>query len=149
MGPIVARSRYLALVGVACAVVAALLAFAGAAVKIVKLVVALVGGDVGGLALALLQSLDAILIGAALLIIAVGIYELFIGALDVPDGIQSASFDALKNRLAGIAVLVMAVIFVERLETSSDAHLIVADGLAVALVSAALIALSRSNKPKT
>jgi uncharacterized membrane protein YqhA len=147
MRRLVAQSRMLALGGVVCAVAAALLAFIGAAIKLAKLVVQLVHGDVATLPLGLVQALDVILIGAGLLIIAIGIYELFVGRLEVPDGIQAASFDALKNKLAGIAVLVMVVSFIERLETVEDPRDVLASGVAVALVSAALIAFARPHKP--
>jgi uncharacterized membrane protein YqhA len=143
MRRLVELSRYLVLGGVVAALIAVVLAFIAAALKVVKIAQLLLHGD-AGITLGLLQAIDVILIGAALLIIAVGIYELFVGALTLPAGLGGHDFDALKHKLASVVVIVMAVVFVERLESSTDARDILASGTSIALVSAVLIAFTRA-----
>ena len=142
MRRLVEHARFLVLGGVVAALVAVVLAFVAAALKISKIVLQLAHGDVA-ITLGLLQTIDVILIGAALLIIAVGIYELFIGALTLPEGLGTHGFEALKQKLASVVVIVMAVHFVERLESQPDPRDILASGVAIALVSAVLIVFAR------
>ena len=50
-----------------------------------------------------------------ILMTAIGLYELFIGELTVPDFLRVETLHQLKARLAGVVILVMAVKFVEKL----------------------------------
>lgn len=146
MRRLVEQSRFLVLGGVLVALVSVVVAFAAAAVKLAQLTLHLVHGD-ASVTLGLLKTIDVILIGAALLIVAIGIYELFIGELDLPKGLGGLAFDALKRKLASVVVLVMAVNFVERLETQDDPRDLLASGVAIAMLSAVMIWFSRGNKP--
>jgi uncharacterized membrane protein YqhA len=143
---IVAASRYLALAGVFFGLIASLTAFAWGGVKTVLLVVKLAHGEMPGMAVGLVQVMDAFLIASGLLIFALGLYELFIGEIDLPAWLLIPDLDALKSKLAGVIIMVMAVAFLERLETQAEAHDILASGVAVALVSVALIALGWKRK---
>jgi len=136
------NSRFLALGGVVASLAAVILAFAAAGLKLFKVLLQLLRGD-PAVTLGLLQSVDTVLIGAALLIMALGIYELFVGPLQLPRGIGASDFEALKQKLAGVVVLVMAVIFVERLETTDDPRAILGTGAAIAVMTGVLIWFTR------
>jgi uncharacterized membrane protein YqhA len=141
---LVARTRYVALLGVACSFAASLVAFAWTGVKLVRAASHMLQGETEGQLVALVQVMDATLIAAGLLIFAFGLYQLFIGQIEAPEGLAIDSLDALKARLAGIVVLVLAVEFLRRLETGIAPLELVYTALAIALVSAALIALART-----
>jgi uncharacterized membrane protein YqhA len=136
------QSRFLVLGGVVVALGAVVLAFAAGVLKVVKVAGELIHGD-AGITLGLLQTIDVILIGAALLITAVGLYELFVGDLTLPHGLGGHGFDALKQKLASVVLIVMAVHFVERLESQHDPRDILASGAAIALVSGVLVVFAR------
>jgi uncharacterized membrane protein YqhA len=130
--------RYLALVGVLFGVVAAATAFAWGGVKTVRVLGHIAAGDASGVPLQLVQVMDAFLIAAGLLIFSFGIYELFIGGLSVTRALLIDDLDELKAKLLGVVVMVMAVSFLERLETGEDSRALLAAGASVALVVAAL-----------
>jgi len=136
-----AATRYIALIGVVFGLLASLAAFGWGASKTIGVVVRLIQGNSAGTAVALVQVMDGFLIAAGLLIFALGLYELFIGELDLPDWLTIRNLDALKSKLAGVVTMVMAVAFLERLETAAEPREILYSGVAVALVSTALIAL--------
>jgi uncharacterized membrane protein YqhA len=138
---IIAATRYFALIGVIFGLLAALAAFGWGASKTISVVVKLVQGQTAGTAVALVQIMDGFLIAAGLLIFGLGLYELFIGELDLPDWLTIKNLDALKSKLAGIVMMVMVVSFLEMLETHDQPRDILFTGVAVALVSAPLIAL--------
>jgi uncharacterized membrane protein YqhA len=140
---LIESSRYLAVVGVVFGLVAAAAAFGWDGVKTVALVWQLVRGDPTAFAPRLLRVMDSALIAAGLLIFSLGLYELFIGKLQLPEWLVIEDLDTLKARLAGIVVLVMAVEFVERLETEAVPLDLLYTGLAVAVVSAPLLLYRR------
>jgi uncharacterized membrane protein YqhA len=140
---LVASTRYLALAGVVFGLVAALAAFAWGGIKTVHVVIELVHGRLDGMAVHLLQVMDGLLIAAGLLIFALGLYELFIGEADLPSWLVIGDLDALKGKLVGVVVMVLAVAFVERFEGGGDSLGILEAGAGVALVSAVLVWMSK------
>lgn len=140
---LIGASRFFAVVGVVCALALALLAFAWAGRKVVVLCAMILRGESAGIVVGLVQGMDAILIGAGLLVFALGLHELFISSLPLPAWLAVNDFDALKAKLASVVTLVMAVSFLERLETADDPRDLLFSGIAVALVSGSLIAFSR------
>lgn len=143
MSRIVASSRYLALAGVVFGIIAALAAFAWGGLKTVLIVIKLVKGELDGMAVGLVQIMDGFLIAAGLLIFALGLYELFVGEIQLPAWLTIRDLDALKGKLAGVIVMVIAVTFLERLE-SGDARVLEA-GVGAALVSAVLVWMAKKS----
>ncbi|HEX8954580.1 MAG TPA: YqhA family protein [Polyangia bacterium] len=143
MNRVVASARYLALIGVAFGLVAALAAFGWGGYKTIALVLKLLRGDVDGMAVGLVQVMDGFLIAAGLLIFALGLYELFIGEMALPAWLVVRDLDALKGKLAGVIVMVMAVTFLERLENLESARGLLEAGVSVALVSAVLVWMAK------
>jgi uncharacterized membrane protein YqhA len=144
MKRIVASSRYLALAGVVFGLVAAMAAFVWGGLKTVLLVIRLAHAELDGIAVGLVQIMDGFLIGAGLLIFALGLYELFIGEIELPAWLKIDDLDALKAKLAGVIVMVIAVTFLERLE-SADAHGLLEAGVGAALVSAVLVWMAKKS----
>ncbi len=145
MSRFVAATRYLALAGVLFGLVAALAAFAWGGVKTILLVIKLGHGELDGMAVGLVQVMDGFLIAAGLLIFALGLYELFIGEIALPGWLVIKDLDALKGKLAGVIVMVMAVTFLERLENLESARGLLESGVSVALVSAVLVWMAKKS----
>jgi uncharacterized membrane protein YqhA len=136
------KSRYLVVIAVLACLVAALGAFGWGALKTWHAVAFLVesgGKDPLG-AIKFIELMDAFLIATALLIFAIGLYELFIEEVTMPGWLTIHSLDDLKAKLANIIVLVMAVNFLSHLVEWRDARETLEYALAVSAVSVALIA---------
>jgi uncharacterized membrane protein YqhA len=136
------KSRYLVVIAVFASLAAALAAFGWGAFKAWHAVAFLFesgGKDPLG-AIRFIELMDAFLIATALLIFAIGLYELFIGDLAMPGGLEIHSLHDLKAKLASVIVLVLAVNFLSHLVEWQNARETLEFGLAVAVVAAALIA---------
>jgi uncharacterized membrane protein YqhA len=87
----------------------------------------------------LLQVLDLYLIGTVLIITAVGLYELFIGDVQLPGWLVIRSLSDLKTKIVEVIVLVIGIKFVEKLVTVKDPIDVLWYGLGSAAVMAVLI----------
>lgn len=122
-----------------------------AVAKTVKLVGDLLDGGwrTSAALVALLQAVDVYLLAVVLLIVAVGLYELFIDDLDLPGWLVVHSFDELKKSIIDVLVVFVAVRGIEELFTTPDA----ADRLmsvgAVALLIGALTFFKWRPTPKS
>jgi uncharacterized membrane protein YqhA len=59
-----------------------------------------------------IEIVDSFLLATVFLIIAIGLYELFIdSSLELPDWLEIKSLDDLKGKLVGVVIIVLAVIF--------------------------------------
>jgi uncharacterized membrane protein YqhA len=88
--------------------------------------------------------LDAFLVAAVLLIVAVGTYGLFIAPLDdIPEALVVGSLQALKARFASMLILLMTVTFAEHLLSWNDPSNTLIFGGAIAIVSLTLVGYSR------
>jgi uncharacterized membrane protein YqhA len=139
---ILEKSRYLALIGIIPMLVASLAAFAWGLVQTMQVVVlgfTSLGTD-KGLVLGFLLIVVIFLIATTLLIFTISLYELFIGEIDAPEWMIAHSLNDLKIKLSSMMVLVMAIKFLETLMKGGNAQDLFWMGLAVAVVSAVLIA---------
>lgn len=145
-------SRGLVLIPVIVLVISALAAFAyGAALLIWSLIQVVphpfpVGHKLG----LFLLDIDLFLVGATLLISAIGFYELFISKVDaggpgaaMPTWLVMRDLNDLKARVVSMLVLVAAVSFVDVVVGFTGGHDILYLGGAVALVIVALTAFLR------
>jgi uncharacterized membrane protein YqhA len=145
---ILERSRYLAIIGVLCLLLASLAAFAWGALKtynVLILIVSSLGTD-KAIAIKLIEIVDAFLVATAILIVTVSLYELFIGEINVPEWMLAHSLYELKGKLSSMIVLVMAVKFLEMFMEAKDANELLLRAAAVTLVSAMLIAFGYFGK---
>jgi uncharacterized membrane protein YqhA len=122
---------------------AATLAFGG--FSVFRLLFDLVqAGDFGNkaakmLALGFIETADLFLLGTVFLIIALGLCELFIDeTIPVPGWLVIRTLDDLKNKLIGVIVVVMAVVFLGHVVNWHGEPEILYLGAAIALVIAAL-----------
>ena len=87
----------------------------------------------------LLQVLDLYLIGTVLLITAIGLYELFVGNVQLPDWLVIRTLSDLKTKIVEVIVLVIGIKFVEKLVTAKEPIDVLWYGLGSAAVMAVLI----------
>jgi uncharacterized protein (TIGR00645 family) len=145
---ILEKSRYLALIGIIPLLVASVAAFAWGLVQTVQVVVlgfASLGTD-KALILGFLLIVDIFLIATTLLIFTISLYELFIGEISTPRWMVANSLNDLKVKLSSMMVLVLAIKFLEIFMKGGNAQDMFWMGLAVALVSAVLIAFGYFGK---
>lgn len=144
MKKILAGTRYLAVIGAAALLVSALGAFAWGVAKTVEalsLITTSLGTD-AGITVVLIEIVDAFLIATTLLVFALGIYEMVVSDLPLPGWMEIHNLHDLKSKLGGLLVLVMAVKFAEKLVEWKDGLQTLYFALAIALVSAVLIAFN-------
>jgi uncharacterized membrane protein YqhA len=142
------RSRYLAFIGIISLLVASFAAFAWGTIKTVTttlLIFQTLGSD-ASITIELIELVDSFLIATAILIFAASLYELFIGKLDLPDWMLAHDLYELKAKLSSMIVLVMAVKFLSNLIELKDGMEILQRGIAVAIMSAVLIAFGYFGK---
>jgi len=156
--PILNASRYLVLAAVLGSLAAALALYAyGVAETVVVIVETIAKADVsskGGkaLALAFIEIVDLFLLGTVLLMIALGFYELFIDSdLKLPEWLQIRTFDDLKNKLVGVVIVVLGVMFLGFVVGWDGTRDLLGIGVAIALVIAALtyfLSIVKGGKPE-
>lgn len=131
------QARYLVLIAVAGMTVLSLATFAWAIAKTAKLFGALLdGGWRGDVALVdLLSVIEMYLLAIVQLIVVIGLYELFVGDLDVPNWLEVSSLDDLKKSIIDVLVLFLGVKGIEGL-VEADRPL---DALMLVGATAALI----------
>lgn len=145
MASVLDGARYFAVIGAATALVLSLASYAWSIVKAVSFVDSLLGGssedDVA--LVKLFAAVDVILIGTVMLIIGLGLWELFVHDLDVPPALATTSFDDLKAKIATTLVLVLVVQFLENLVQQPTADELLKRGVAVTLVGLLLVVFAR------
>ena len=145
---ILEKSRYLAIVGVISLLAAAIAAFAWGTFEtyhVVMLVIGSLGKD-PAIAVEFIEIVDSFLIATAILIFTISLYELFIADIDVPEWMVAHDLYELKSKLSSMVVLVMGVKFVQKVLDVKDPSDLLQTGLAIAVVSAVLIAFSYFGK---
>ena len=141
---LIEKSRYLTYIGVIGLLVGSLAAFYSGAEKIVKVwQTALQPHETSNPTLyMLLESLDSFLIAIALIVVSVGLYDLFIGELEVPEWMLVDNLDDLKAKFSFVLIPIMAVKFVQKLLQSESSLETLYYGIAVAVVAVALTAFN-------
>jgi uncharacterized membrane protein YqhA len=145
---ILEKSRYLAFIGILPLLIASLAAFVWGMLQtfqVVTLLISSLGGD-KDITVGFIKILDIFLIATAMLLFTVSLYKLFIGEISAPPWMLASDLYELKGKLSSMVVLVMAVKFLELFMQNGDAIEFALRGLAVALVSAVLIAFGHFGK---
>lgn len=146
MKAVLERSRYLVSIASIASVLLAIIAFVWAIAAGGELVHDLIvneGWKVGkGTIAELLGVLDLLLIGTTLVVLAVGLWELFVSDLDEPAWLQISTLDDLKVKVAELIVLVVAVKFFESALLAKAASDVLYYAGAVALIGGTLIAFT-------
>ncbi len=144
----VEKSKGLILIAVASSLMASAAAFLWGMIKTFAVIINFVlsyGQDPLGV-IALLELMDIFLIATVLFIFAMGMYELFIESISLPEWLIIRNLHDLKVKLSSVIVLVMGIIFLEHLVEWKDPAGTLFFGIAVTFVSASLIAFSYFGK---
>lgn len=144
MENLLSKSKHLILIAVIASFIASAAAFLWGAAKVIFLIINIVKsyGKDPLTAIALIEVMDTFLIAAALLMFAAGIYQLSIEAISLPEWLVVNNLQDFKTKLSSIAILIMVFIFIRHLVEWRDPQGTYYFGIAVALVSASLIASS-------
>ena len=101
-----------------------------------------------GLILAFIELTDLFLLATVLYVMAIGLFELFVDdRLDLPHWLEIHDLNDLKEKLIGVLVVVMGVVFLGQVVTWDGERDLLRYGAGNALVITALTWFL-SNKPK-
>jgi uncharacterized membrane protein YqhA len=145
MGKLLEKSKYLGIIGVISLLLASVAAFLWGAVKTVAAILSIAAsyGKDPYIAVSLIELVDSFLIATALFVFAVSMYEMYIEKIALPEWMLANNLPELKEKLGGVIILVMVVTFLEHLVEWKAPYDSMLFAIAVGIVSAALIALSR------
>ncbi len=144
MRKLLEKSNYLVLIAVFSSLLASVAAFVWGAVKSVKVIIDIIVniGSESNFTVPLIEVMDIFLIATVLFIFSLGMYELFIGKLSLPQWLVIKNLHDLKVKLSSVVIMVMGIHFLKHLVEWQDPQGTLFFGLSVAVVSAALIAFS-------
>lgn len=139
--PAVEHVRFVSTIGAATALLLSAVTYIWALAKGVDFVrLLLVEGLSSDKALVkLFESIDSILIATVLMIVGLGLWELFVHDLDLPPALTTTSFGQLKRQTAGTLLLVLVVRFLEISITRPAPDELMAQGVTTALVGGLLL----------
>ncbi len=147
-------SRYLMIIAVIGVLLAATALLVYGAITTVDLIRdTIVAGNVSvkdakSLAITAVTLVDVYLLSAALLIIGLGLYELFIDDnLPLPTWLSVNDLDGLKYKLASVLIIVLAVLFLEQVVAWNGEWTLLALAGSITLVIGVLILYMRSKGP--
>jgi len=141
---IISASRYLIIVAVICIFVIGLALLVYGASETYVLVTHLFNDGVNAksaksLVLSAIELVDLFLLATVLFVIAIGLYELFIDDnLPLPAWLEIHTLDDLKDKLIGVVIVVMGVLFLGQAISWDGQRDLLGFGAAIALVVAAL-----------
>jgi uncharacterized membrane protein YqhA len=150
---IISASRYLIVIAVVCIFATATTLLCYGALETYTQIAKLFSGETAkgakGLILAAIELVDLFLLATVLYVIAVGLYELFIDDnLPLPAWLEIHNLDDLKDKLIGVVVVVMGVLFLGELIAWDGQSNLLGLGGGIALVIAALTYFVSQKKPK-
>ncbi len=155
MKKIIASSRYVISAASVGAFIASLLLLVVALAQLIQVVgrtmvnFRATVADPKSLTIVLVNNIDLFLLSAGFYIIGLGFYELFVDdKIPLPEWLEINDFDDLKTNLVGIIIVVIAVAFLGRVIDWKAGDDILALGVAVGLVIAALTYFAKGNRGK-
>lgn len=145
MNTLLSASRFMIILAVIGAMIAAITVLVYGFAETIQLVVTTIEkGEVSrkgakALSIEFIEIVDLYLLGTVFLIISVGLYELFIDSnVNLPGWLEIKTLDDLKNKLIGVVVVVLAVLFLGQVVVWDGTRDLFGYGVAIALVIAAL-----------
>lgn len=150
MGNALSQTKFIVLLGVAGLLVASIAAYLVAIVETVNLV-SFVLTNFGDPHLEIeevyfIKLVDGFLVATGLLIFGLGLYEIFIQPLNVPNALKFTTIGQLKTSLANIIILTLAVSFLAFVQEGDDAQSILLKGAGIAIVIIALVFFARASE---
>jgi uncharacterized membrane protein YqhA len=139
---LIEKSKNLILIAVASSLLASAIAFVLGMMKTLTVVINLVTsyGKNPFAAIELIELMDIFLIATVLFIFSLGMYELFIDSVNLPEWLIIRNLHDLKVKLSSVIILVMSITFLKRLVEWEDPQGTFYFGLAIAVVTVSLIA---------
>jgi uncharacterized membrane protein YqhA len=140
-------NRYLILLSVFFILITALIAFIYASVETAGLWWYLISHhwQVDNIDFHFIEVIENFLVAIALLILGIGLYELFIEPINLPEPLKVNNFHELKSNLGNVILLNMVVIFFGDLAEGEEPQDLVLTALAISIISAILIWFSQSS----
>ncbi len=140
MKRVLENSRYVVLIAVVSLLVAAIATFLWGAVQTFFLIGKFIATPMDtALIVPIVQLMDLFLLGTVLLVFALGLHELFIQKLDMPEWLEIDDLKKLKGKLSDVVVLILGIKFLEKLIDSKSAQDTLMTGVGVAVVIGALV----------
>ncbi len=153
---ILSRSRYLIFIAVVAILVAATSLLCYGAVETIGVVRGLLDpsqeGAKGakGVILAFIELTDLFLLATVLYVIAIGLFELFVdNRLELPHWLEIRTLDDLKQKLIGVMIVVLGVVFLGQVVTWDGQRDLLGFGGGIALVIASLTWFLSARPKKT
>jgi uncharacterized membrane protein YqhA len=140
MRSILENMKYLVMVAVLALLVAAFAAFGWGVFKTGDIIIKLVSNQTTAPIVLFIELIDIFMVATSLVIFSMALYELFVGKLNLPDWLIILNLQQLKEMLASLIILILAIKFLSEFAVSKDGGNILAKGLGAAVVIAALIA---------
>lgn len=152
---LLSSSRYLVLIAVIGTFLASLTLLIFGGISVVQLIGdtvmhAQITSKTGkALTLGFIEAIDLFLLGTVFFMISLGLYELFIDdSIPVPDWLEIHTLDDLKDKLIGVIVVVMGVVFLGHVIKWHGEQELIWLGGAIALVTAGLTWFVSNKKKK-
>ena len=140
MKRVLESSRYIVLIAVVSLLVAAVATFLWGAVQTFFLIGKFIATPMdAALIVPIVQLMDLFLLGTVLLVFALGLHELFIQKLDMPEWLVIDDLKKLKGKLSDVVILILGIKFLEKLIDSKSAQDTLMTGVGVAVVIGALV----------
>mgnify|MGYP001570744154 FL=1 len=140
---ILEKGKYIILLAVVSTFLASVATFIWGTTKMITNVVTLITGLITHeeihSGVHMISALDSLLLAIVLYIFSIAIYELFFGKIDVPDWLVIENLDGLKEKLASVIILILAVTFLEHLVEWKDAKETLMFGVSIAAILIALV----------
>jgi uncharacterized membrane protein YqhA len=141
---LLAATRFVVLVPVLCIFIATVVLIVyGTVATFAEIAAALSAGvntkGAKALLLRFIELVDIFLLSTVMYVIAVGLYELFIAEIPgMPEWLVIKDLDALKQKLIGVVIVVLGVLFLGQVISYDGQSNLLIPGGAIALVIAAL-----------
>ncbi len=139
---LIEKSKNLILIAVASSLLASAIAFVLGMIRIFTITINLImsyGKDPFA-AIELIELMDIFLIATVLFIFSLGMYELFIDSVNLPEWLIIRNLHDLKVKLSSVIILVMSITFLKHLVEWEDPQGTFFFGFAIAAVTVSLIA---------
>ncbi len=149
MRRIIELSRYVAAIPAFGAILGSLVLMGVGVLEVVRAISTLIQtwASTKEIVVAVLTAIDSLLLATVLMVIGYGIYELFVDeGLNLPSWLEIRSLDDLKNKLIGVIVAVIAVIFLGFLVDSGNPGEVLQVGIGCGAVLIGLAAFSLSTR---
>ncbi|MEN8614817.1 YqhA family protein [Dehalogenimonas sp. THU2] len=140
MRTLLEKSKYITLIAVAASLLASVVAFGWGLVHSVEVLLGFFNGGID--VVPLIELMDIFLIATVLLIFSLGIYELFLGNLTLPEWLIIRNLHDLKVKLSSVVIMVMGIVFLKHLVVWEDPQGTLFFGLSIAVVTGALVGFS-------